>query len=69
MAFKPSNAPVDENAQHPPHEPWFLTAVTAPFCVQSTASSKGAVNSTGTVDGAGDFFWLIVKQLIFSPNY
>ena len=31
----PSSAPVAENAQQDPHNPWSLTAVTAPFSRQS----------------------------------
>jgi len=35
MKLSPSNDPVDENDQHDPHYPWFLTGVTAPLVLQS----------------------------------
>merc|ERR1712190_146481 len=38
----PSEEPVVENDQHEPHCPWFLTGVTAPLVVQSTASAKAS---------------------------
>ena len=34
----PSTAPVVEKAQHEPHWPWFLIAVTAPYFYQSFES-------------------------------
>jgi len=60
MKANPSNEPVVENAQHDPHEPWFLTGVTAPFYLQSTVygrsptfSAKNSLDST-VVDAAGE---------------
>ena len=35
-------APVVEKDQHEPHEPWFLTAVTASAVTQSTASGRAS---------------------------
>ena len=37
IAIAPSSAPVVENDQHEPHEPWSLTGVTAPAETQSTS--------------------------------
>ena len=36
----PSMAAVAEKAQHDPHCPWFLTALTAPLDLQSTESVR-----------------------------
>jgi len=47
MKLRPSNEPVVENAQHDPHDPWFLTAVTAPFDLQSTVAGP-VISITGT---------------------
>jgi hypothetical protein len=38
--FIPSRAPVEEKAQQEPHEPWFLTPVTAPRDLQSTEAGE-----------------------------
>ena len=46
MKYAPSVEPVVEKAQQEPHWPWFLTAVTAPFLVQSIWSGRS------TCDGA-----------------
>ena len=35
MAQAPSDAPVEENVQQDPQEPWSFTEVTAFFCRQS----------------------------------
>lgn len=37
--LRPSRAPVAENAQHDPHDPWFLTGVTYPCLDQSMSPS------------------------------
>merc|ERR1719232_2093957 len=37
--------PVVENAQHDPHEPWFLTWLTQPLAFQSTKSAFGVLFS------------------------
>jgi len=39
IAFIPSKDPVDEKAQHDPHDPWFLIGVTAFLSLQSTESA------------------------------
>lgn len=43
MAEQASNDPVVEKAQHDPHCPWFLTAETSPFVVQSTEAGADPV--------------------------
>uniref|UniRef100_A0A0A9E4B2 Uncharacterized protein n=1 Tax=Arundo donax TaxID=35708 RepID=A0A0A9E4B2_ARUDO len=40
ILFIPSIAPVAEKLQQAPQLPWSLTLVTAPLCLQSTASGK-----------------------------
>ena len=35
--------PVEEKAQHEPHEPWFLTGVTAPSVLQSRESGSPSI--------------------------
>jgi len=39
-------APVVEKAQHEPHDPWFLTPVTAPEFLQSTDAALLSVEKT-----------------------
>jgi hypothetical protein len=41
-------APVALNAQQPPHEPWFLTGVTAFFVRQSTAAGGASISSASS---------------------
>ena len=40
MKYAPSIAAVAAKAQHHPHFPWFLIALTAPFSLQSAESER-----------------------------
>jgi len=44
MKWRPSREPVALKAQHDPHDPWFLTGVTAPAVTQLT--EEGVVLSS-----------------------
>lgn len=46
ILLAPSIDPVAEKAQHEPHDPWFLTPVTAPDFLQSTESGRLLVEKT-----------------------
>jgi len=41
--------PVEEKAQHDPHEPWFLTPVTALLSLQSTEPMDYKVDTSSLV--------------------
>jgi len=72
MKFKPSKDPVDENAQQDPHVPWFFTAVTAPFYLQSTVEGNSLSfdykNDTSTSCASTSGMLWIAKQPIYSLN-
>lgn len=51
--WAPSKDPVVENAQHEPHYPWSLTAVIAPFVLQSTVV---AASDSSKVTGLYEVF-------------
>jgi hypothetical protein len=74
MKANPSNEPVVEKAQHEPQSPWFLTGVTAPFCLQSTVAGKASRSNKNSSDGVSALATQdstsagIVKQEIYSLN-
>jgi len=44
----PSKAATEEKAQQEPHDPWFLTELTAPLVLQSTEDERFSVESSST---------------------
>merc|ERR1719414_2118505 len=73
LKWAPSMVPVVLKAQHDPHEPWFLTGVTAPLAIQLMLAGLASLSSTEdsgmSSAAANPVYCLTNSSLVRSANW